>query len=65
MTPIQVIMLTARMRKAQQAFRKALAGDGGLGKVHAIMCQLEDQLDAAIQPYLDHVNNTGEAANEQ
>jgi len=60
-TPLQVIMLAYRMRQAQQAFRSAARGESPLMDRHSVMADLEDQFDAAIQPYVDYYRNTQEA----
>lgn len=54
MTPLQVIMLAHRMRLAQKAFQSSLRGESPLMDRHSVMVELENQLDAAIQPYVDY-----------
>lgn len=54
MTPLQIIMLAHRMRLAQKAFQSSLKGEAPLGERHKAMVELEDQLDAAMQPYIDY-----------
>jgi hypothetical protein len=54
MTPLQVIMLTHEMRRAQKAFNSALKGESPLMDRHTVMIDLEDQLDAAIEPYVNY-----------
>lgn len=61
MTPLQVIMLAHKMRQAQKAFQASLKGEPSLGERHAAMADLEDKLDAAIEPYVDYYRNTQEA----
>ncbi len=58
MTPLQVIMLAHKMRQAQKAFQASLKGEPSLGERHAAMADLEDKLDAAIEPYVDYYRAT-------
>lgn len=57
MTPLQVIMLAHRMRQAQKAFNSALRGESPLMDRHTVMIDLEDQFDAAIEPYIDYARS--------
>lgn len=61
MTPLQVIMLAHKMRQAQKAFQASLKGETPLMDRHSVMVDLEDKLDAAIEPYVDYYRNTQEA----
>lgn len=58
MTPLQVIMLAHRMRQAQRAFQEVLSSgeamDPPLMERHSAMVDLEDQFDAAIEPYVSY-----------
>lgn len=56
MTPLQVIMLAHRMRQAQKAFNAALRGSPLMDR-HTVMIDLEDQFDAAIEPYIDYARS--------
>lgn len=57
MTPLQVIVLAHRMRQAQKAFNSALRGESPLMDRHTVMIDLEDQFDAAIEPYIDYARS--------
>ena len=57
MTPLQVIVLAHKMRKAQQAFLSSLKGETPLGERHAAMVELEERFDAAIEPYIDYARS--------
>jgi hypothetical protein len=61
MTPLKVIMLAHKMRQAQKAFQSSLRGESPLMDRHSVMVELEAQLDAAIEPYVDYYRNTQEA----
>lgn len=61
MTPLQVIMLAHKMRQAQKAFQASLKGETPLMDRHNVMVELEAQLDAAIEPYVDYYRNMQEA----
>lgn len=65
MTPLQVIMLAHKMRQAQKAFQVVLSSgeamDPPLMDRHSVMVELEAQLDAAIEPYVDYYRNMQEA----
>lgn len=65
MTPLQVIMLAHKMRQAQKAFQEVLSSgeamDPPLMERHSVMADLEDKLDAAIEPYVDYYRNMQEA----
>jgi len=65
MTPLQVIMLANKMRQAQKAFQEVLSSgeamDPPLMERHSVMVDLEDQFDAAIEPYMDYYRNMQEA----
>lgn len=52
MTPLQVIMLTHQMRQAQKAYLSAAKGESPLMDRHTVMVELEEQLDAALEPYV-------------
>jgi hypothetical protein len=58
MTPLQVIMLAHKMRQAQKSFQAVLSSgeamDPPLMDRHSAMVELEAQLDAAIEPYVDY-----------
>lgn len=54
MTPLQVIMLAHEVRKAQRAYLSAAKGESPLMDRHTVMVELEEQLDAAIQPYVNY-----------
>ena len=58
MTPLQVIMLAHKMRKAQKAFQEVLSAgeamDPPLMERHRVMVDLEGQFDAAIEPYVNY-----------
>lgn len=54
MTPLQVIVLAHEMRKAQKAYLSAAKGESPLMDRHTIMVDLEDKLDAALEPYVNH-----------
>jgi hypothetical protein len=54
MTPFQIIMLAHRMRQAQKAFNAALRGESPLMDRHTVMIDLENQFDAAIEPYVNY-----------
>ena len=63
MTPLQVIMLAHKMRQAQKSFQAVLSSgeamdpplmDPPLMDRHSVMVELEAQLDAAIEPYVDY-----------
>jgi len=57
MTPLQVIVLAHRMRQAQKAFNSALKGESPLMDRHTVMIDLEDQFDAAIEPYINYARS--------
>ena len=57
MTPLQVIMLAHRMRQAQKAFNSALKGESPLMDRHTVMINLENQFDAAIEPYINYARS--------
>lgn len=65
MTPLQVIMLAHKMRQAQKAFQEVFSSgeamDPPLMERHSVMVELEAQLDAAIEPYVDYYRNMQEA----
>jgi hypothetical protein len=54
MTPLQVIMLAHKTRLSQKAFHSSLKGEAPLGDRYQIMAELEAQLDAAIEPYVNY-----------
>jgi hypothetical protein len=53
-TPLQVIMLTHEVRKAQKAYLSAAKGETPLMDRHTVMADLEDKLDAALGPYVNY-----------
>ena len=57
MTPLQVIVLAHKMRKAQKAFLSSLKGEAPLGERHAAMVELEERFDAAIEPYINYARS--------
>jgi hypothetical protein len=57
MTPLQVIMLTHEMRRAQKAFNSALKGESPLMDRHAVMVELEERVDAALEPYVNYARS--------
>jgi hypothetical protein len=57
MTPLQVIMLAHRMRQAQKAFLSSLRGESPLMDRHTVMIDLENQFDAAIEPYINYARS--------
>lgn len=54
MTPLQVILLTHEVRKAQKAFLSAMKGESPLMDRHSVMVELEERLDAALGPYVNY-----------
>ena len=62
MTPLQVIMLAHKMRQAQKSFQAVLSSgeamEPPLMDRHSVMVELEAQLDAAIEPYVDYYHAT-------
>jgi len=57
LTPLQVIVLAHKMRKAQKAFLSSLKGEAPLGERHAAMVELEERFDAAIEPYINYARS--------
>jgi hypothetical protein len=57
MTPLQVIVLAHKMRQAQKAFNSALRGESPLMDRHTVMIDLENQFDAAIEPYINYARS--------
>lgn len=53
-TPLQVIMLAHRMRQAQKAVQSSLKGESPLMDRYNVMAELENQFDAAIEPYVSY-----------
>lgn len=54
MTPLQIIMIAHEMRKAQRAFLSSMKGESPLMDRHTVMVDLENQFDAAIEPYVNY-----------
>jgi hypothetical protein len=57
LTPLQVIVLAHKMRKAQKAFLSSLKGEAPLGERHAAMVELEERFDAAIEPSINYARS--------
>jgi hypothetical protein len=58
MTPIEVILLTHKVRQAQKSFHAVLqsgeAADPPLMDRHSAMVALEEELDPILQSYVDY-----------
>jgi hypothetical protein len=58
MTPIEVILLTYKVRQAQKSFHTVLqsggAADPPLMDRHSVMVALEEELDPILQSYVDY-----------
>ena len=58
MTPIEVILLTYKVRQAQKSFHAVMqsgeAADPPLMDRHSVMVALEEELDPILQAYVDY-----------
>ena len=57
MTPIEVILLTHKMRQAQKSFHAVMKGEAAdppLMDRHNTMVALEEELDLILQSYVDY-----------
>jgi hypothetical protein len=57
MTPLQVIMLTHEMRRAQKAFNSALKGESPLMDRHAVMVELEERVEGSLEPFENYARS--------